>query len=173
MAKGTKKKKLEEVISEPEHDLVNLKSSEEESQVVHPDQEPEPQPEVPEVVQPEPVKSDEVIPIQVKPPYRKELDVTLSIQERLEAFLEGRSGVVKLNDFLKSLYPLHRHGEQPHWSKQGNMKALKSCLVNMQAEGKIRVVNNMHLKLGQNFYKGDQYLRDNHNLATVDISVVV
>ena len=38
------------------------------------------------------------------PPYNKANDLNLSFEDRIMAYLDGKSGIVKLNSFLKSLY---------------------------------------------------------------------
>lgn len=98
---------------------------------------------------PEPVVTPkEVTP----PPYRKEMDVSLSHEDRILAYLESRSGVVKLNDFLKSLYSAPKQNQPIAWMDQGNMKRLRILLEKMQAEGKIEIIANSHQKLGRAHY---------------------
>jgi hypothetical protein len=112
-----------------------------------------------------------VIPEPPKPIYRKELDNNLPFDERIVAFLEsrGKSGTIKLNDFLKSLYPLPKLNEPPKWNDQGEMKRLRVILDNMKSHRAIDFVNNQHSKLGQHYYEGEQQYARFHNLNTVTI----
>lgn len=88
------------------------------------------------------------------PVYRPELDKNLSFDVRIEKFLESRNSgqFIKLNDFLKSLYPLPRPNETPAWATQSAAKQLRLVLIKMQSEGRITIQNNMHLKLGAHHY---------------------
>jgi len=92
--------------------------------------------------------------IPAPPIYRPELDKNLPFDVRIEKFLESRNNgqFIKLNDFLKSLYPLPKPNEAPEWAKQSAAKQLRLLLIKMQSEGRIIISNNMHLKLGAHHY---------------------
>lgn len=121
---------------------------------------------------PEPPKSEPVVTPKevVAPPYRKEMDTKLSHEERILAYLESRSGFVKINDFLKSLYPIPKQNSPVAWMDQGNMKRLRVLIEKMQAEGKIEISANSHDKLGRPYYPDDTTLKTAYyHLGTVVI----
>lgn len=104
---------------------------------------------------------------------RKEMDASLPFSERILAFLEGKSGTIRLNDFLKALYPIPRMNEIPKWANQAESKLLKKTLDDMAQSGQIKVANNMHRKLGSPYYTGDDQRLMHHNIATVNINVAL
>jgi hypothetical protein len=108
-------------------------------------------------------------------PYRKEMDTKLSFEERIIAYLDSRAAgaSVKLNDFLKSLYPAPKGNMPPAWTDQGNMKRLRVLLDAMQSQGKIEIVANAHMQLGKAHYPDTTTMKtEYHNLATVGIECV-
>lgn len=121
-----------------------------------------------EIKAPDPIKVEPI-----KPTYRKELDRSLSFEERIESFLEGKYGTIKLNDFLKSLYPLPKFNEPPVWLQQGEMKRLRVILDNMQSHGRIKIVNNIHSRLGTFYYEGEQQFARHYNLNTITVEVTM
>lgn len=86
----------------------------------------------------------------------KEMDATLSSEERIEAFIEDKKDWVKLNDFLKALYPIPRFNEPPVYLDKGEMKRMRILLDNMQSHGKLQIKDNGHGKLGNHYYEGEQ-----------------
>lgn len=99
----------------------------------------------------------------VTPIVRKEVEVSLSNEERIEAFIKDKKDYIKLNDFLKSLYPIPKFNEPPVYSDKGEMKRLRVLLDNMQSHGKLQIKNNGHSKLGSHYYEGEQqYARFYH-----------
>jgi hypothetical protein len=107
-----------------------------------------------------------------KPIYRKELDANLPFEERIEAFIDSRNeGVVRMNDFLKSLYGVPQFNTPPKWADQKEMKSLGGILENMQNTGKINIQNGTHKQLGKHYYSGDDQRLSHHNLNTVTIEV--
>lgn len=120
------------------------------------------------VIAPEPAKEEP----KPQPPYRKELDPKLSFEDRIIAFLDSRNTIefVKMNDFLKSLYPLPKPNHPVAWMDQGAMKRLRILLEKMQAEGKIQIQSNAHHKLGTAYYPDTVTMKtEYHNLSSVVI----
>lgn len=94
------------------------------------------------------------------------------IEERITNFIDSReAGDIKMNDFLKSLYPPSLHNQPAKWADQGNSKYLKKVLEDMQAAGKITVVNNAHRRLGEHYYDGTTGMASRHNISTIPIIV--
>lgn len=95
-----------------------------------------------------------------------------TIEEKILDFVESRGNVgeIKMNDFLKSLYPILPN-TPPDYLQLGKSKELKKTLTDMQAAGNILIVNNAHLKLGQPYHEGVQQESKNHTILTVPISV--
>lgn len=101
------------------------------------------------------------------------LDESLSMEEKIVAFLEGKTGFVKINDFIKSLYPLPKFNEPAQWLQQGVNRQLKNMLTNMQTEGKITVRDNRHILLGSAYYPDSTTLKTHyHNLNSVIIEAM-
>lgn len=101
----------------------------------------------------------------IKAPYNKASDVTLPIEERIMAYLDGKSGTVKLNAFLKSLYPA-KPPYPPEYLLLQTSRYLGHILEKMQSERKITIVNNQHHRLGDTYFpdaktaKAEQYTLD-------------
>lgn len=96
----------------------------------------------------------------VKPEFtdqKSQLNQKLSHKERIIDFLESRRGAgkIKLNDFLKSLYPLPKVGEKPHFTDQGKMKRLKKDLIELRSEGEISFINDSFERLGKAHFPDD------------------
>lgn len=167
MAKSTRKKK-EEVVPEVEQPIVSQPEEvkpepeikgviTEEGEVVELPQEP--------AKEPEPVKP-------VEQPTPVVISDDLTMEQKLVKFLESRpGGFVKVNDFLKSLFPPPKIMNQPpEWTKQGASKRLRVMLDNMQSHGLLRVKDNRHSRLGTNYYPDDTTMKaEYHNLNTVTI----
>lgn len=92
-----------------------------------------------------------------------------SDEEKILNFLDGKSGTVNMNGFLKSLAGVPKMNEPPRWMQQGYSKYLRSLLSKMQTEGKITISNNRHLQLGQFYYEGEQHLQKHYNLNHIQI----
>ncbi len=138
----------------------------EEVEIVTPSKDPVP-------AEPAPIVVSEKLQEYTKPAVRPEMNPNLSKEERLNAYLENRSGVVRMNDFLKSLYPIPKNNEPALWKNQGEMKQLRMILENMQVAGKINVVNDTHRLLGKHYYAGEGQVQTHHNLGTVTIELYV
>jgi len=96
----------------------------------------------------------------------------LSMEEKIVNFFNSReSGTVKMNDFLKSLYPLPKFNEPAEYLRQGRSKELKGILTKLQAEGKILLTDNNHLKLGSFYYTDGDTQTKYHNILTVTITL--
>lgn len=78
-------------------------------------------------------------------------------------------GEVKMNDFLKSLYPLPTHGEPAVYLRQGESRALRGLLIKMQQECKILFSDSQYRKLGEFYYEGDNPETKYHTILTVSI----
>jgi len=89
----------------------------------------------------------------------------LSMEEKIVNFFNSReAGTVKMNDFLKSLYPLPKFNEPAEYLRQGRSKELKGILTKLQAEGKILLADNNHLKLGSFYYTDGDTQTKYHNI---------
>lgn len=126
------------------------------------------------VVQPEPkpvvFNVNDIIPSHQEEEYRMESDVSLPIGLRIVAFLKNRGsrgGWVKINDFVKSLYPLGVPGAPPEWSKQGSTKFLKHTLDKLIEEGRIQINNDAHKQLGTTYYSGEEQYAKTRNISNV------
>lgn len=117
----------------------------------------------------------EIPPIEILPGYRKEMDTKLSHGVRVLAFLESRKTdeFVKLNDFLKSLYPIPKPGFPPGFVSPENMRFLKMTLKQLQDDGKIVFANNSFERLGKHYYEGSAPETKYHTILTVPIEAKI
>lgn len=97
----------------------------------------------------------------------------LPMEQKITNFLNSReSGEIKMNDFLKSLFPIPKFNEPPVWLNQGASKQLRVTLENMKKNGLINIMNDTHMKLGTFYYPDVTTLQTHyHNLNTVSIVV--
>lgn len=107
----------------------------------------------------------------IKP--KKELDPNASFEDRITAFLDGKSGRVKLNDFLKSLWPSSKNNDPAPWLLQGNMKYLRSVLEAMVSSNKLIIFNDQHKLLGKFYHTGEDQKTCHRNLADTFIEAIV
>ena len=161
MAKATRTKKAKEVIEEPITEINDTVIEQPEIA------EETPIPEVvEEIIVPEPLKEAPVINI-----VESEKKDGMTMEEKITAFINSRDGgEIKLNDFLKSLYPLPRFNEPPQWLQQAVSRQLKAILEGMKQKGEITIINDMHRQLGASYYPDTETGRQHHyNLNTLQI----
>ena len=94
----------------------------------------------------------------------------LSMEDKIVQFIDSKTGDIKINDFLKSLFGVPKFNEPPTWVTQGASKQLRVLLTDMQRKGLISIYGDGHSKLGT-FYYPDMTtgLTAYHNLNTVPI----
>lgn len=136
------------VVEEPEVVVPNVQEvAPEEPKVVE-------QPKVPEIVQ-QPVAQTEK-----------------TFRERILDYIDGQpSGEIRINMFLKSLFPVPTFQQPAKWLDTGENKQLRDLLEKMSSDGEIIILNDSHRQLGKNYYVGDAQLRKNHTIDTVQIVV--
>ena len=119
----------------------------------------------------EQVKEEVIVPQAPQEPEQTVTVEELSDEQKILNFMDTRgiSGDIRLNDFLKSLFPLPKLNEPPAWTQQNSSKYLKGLLDKMVREGKLVISGNTHLKLGQFYYHGDSPQTKHHTLNTVNI----
>lgn len=102
---------------------------------------------------------------------KPEADRRLSHDKRIFAFLESRhtGDFIKLNDFLKSLYPLPKPNEKPAWKNQGAMRKLRQDLLSMRDRGEIVFSNTNAERLGDNYHAGEERRRFDYNIGDLII----
>lgn len=99
--------------------------------------------------------------------------VDLPMEQRILNFVENRSGEIKLNDFIKSLYGVPKFGEPSLWLSQGASKEIKGVLNKLCNEGLLGIVSNSHMKLGTFYYPDTSTMKtEYHNLNTIRIIAV-
>jgi len=126
--------------------------------------------EVKEVEKVEEKKSEVPEPIKVVEPINTVFDDNLTIEQKIENFLEGKNGFVRANDFLKSVFGIPKFNEPPKWLNQGSSKLLKKTLDSMVANKTIVVQDNKHRLLGQPYYPDSTTGKQQHrNLNNVEI----
>lgn len=137
-------------------------------------------PEVPEILQPEattmesgeppliitentveekafePVANEEDKPINTYSsgiPLKKELLEELSMDQKILNFLDSRSeGEIRMNDFLKSLFPPPSFGQPPLWKGQAASKQIRVLLDKMWNDGQISLITPAYQNLGRAYY---------------------
>jgi len=96
----------------------------------------------------------------------------LSIDQKIVNFLKSRAAgqFIKINDFLKSLFPLPKNNEPIEWQKQAAMKSLRATLQNMEQTGRIQFPNTAYQQLGKAYWPDDKTgITHYHHLGTVII----
>lgn len=95
----------------------------------------------------------------------------LSMKDSIVKFLQSRQGeFVKINDFIKSLYPLPKFNEPPKYLQQGETKVIKQVLLELQSAALIKIEGNMHTLLGTMYYPDTTTMKTQyHNLNSVVI----
>lgn len=68
----------------------------------------------------------------------------LPIEQKILNYLDGKSGLVNLNGFLKSLFPSKETNAPPEWTMQSNVKAIKVALEGLVNKGEVIIENNVH-----------------------------
>lgn len=135
--------------------------------------------EVKEVKEPESAKPiiSEIAPLYT-PEQAKEIvekwegKQELSNEQKILNYIEDKSGEIRLNEFLKSLFPMPKNGEPFQWLQQGISRTLRGMLETMQANNQLTIVDNKHRLLGQSYYPDSTTgKQQHHNLNTVIISV--
>lgn len=113
-------------------------------------------------------KDDKVMEAEHKE--RTEAIVDLTKEEKIVKFIENSTGkLVKLNDFLKSLYPALNHGEPPVWKQQITSRQIKLMLMKMENAGLIKIVNNVHSELGNPYFKGEEQRSAHYDIDTLQL----
>jgi len=122
-----------------------------------------------EVIQPPTVKAEEPVKAPIPAPTPTVKDERTDEQKIVDFVNSRPAGVVKLNDFLKSLYPPISFNSPAQYMQIGESKRLKKMLQDLHDSGEITIVNNSHSTLGKPYHHGEQQLSANHNIATVEI----
>lgn len=99
---------------------------------------------------------------------KKTVPTEKSLEDKILEFLSDKTGKVKLNSFLKELYPVKSN----HAANIGNSRYIRGVLDKMQAEGKLIMVNKSHDRLGDTYYP-DGINAAQYNLDTWGIEVEV
>lgn len=106
-------------------------------------------------------------PVIVPEPISKNAPMDEKIKNYIKS--RGTKGDIKLNDFLKSLFPLPQFNEPPVWQLQHNSRVLRNLLEDMQNKGDIFIVENRHRQLGDHYYKSDTPVTQYHTLNSLEI----
>lgn len=98
-------------------------------------------------------------------------DKEAKMDEKIVKFLKSKhtGEYIKINDFLKSLYPAKKGNEPPVWDNQGESKRLRVLLDTMKSHGMIDIQGNRHSILGTTHYVGVEHFAKPHTLNTTDI----
>lgn len=125
------------------------------------------------IIQPEEIAPviEKKDPIAESPAIAPAMDKKLPHEKRIYSYLESKhtGDFVKLNDFLKSLYPIPKPNERPQWQTQGAMRKLRQDLLAMRDRGEIVFSNNNAERLGDNYHVGEQRIRKDYNIGDLII----
>jgi len=98
----------------------------------------------------------------------------MSMEDKISSFLQSRTGEVRMNDFLKSLFPIPKHNEPPILLLQSSSRVLRKVLDDMQSKGQIIIINNLHHRLGDPYYPDSTTGKtEYYNLNTLQIQAKV
>lgn len=105
----------------------------------------------------------ETIPVieEVKSIVRPEMDFRLSHKERIIAFMEGKTGTIRLNDFLKSLWPISKPPIPPAITDQANMRKLRADLLELERQGIFKLSSSIN-RLGKAHFPDQTTLRTHY-----------
>lgn len=95
------------------------------------------------------------------------------IEQSIIKFIEG-NGIsrIKINDFLRSLYPTPKFNEPPISLSQASSKEIRNVLDRLSKQGVIEVDSNAHLHLGTPYYPDTSTMKTAyHNLNSVTLVV--
>lgn len=111
-------------------------------------------PEVKDIILEEPVsvEPEAMLPIlKAEPPVIKK---QITKEEAIVDFVKTRSNGswIKINDFIRSLYPLRRPGDAEPWLEMGENKRIKLMLCQLVEAGEVEISQNRHQQLGKGFY---------------------
>ena len=99
-------------------------------------------------------------------------ETELSMEQKILNFLEDKTGEVRMNDFLKSLFGVPMYNEPPKWANQGASKLMRSTLQNLVQNHSVSILNDLHMRLGTFYYPDSTTGKtEYHNLNTVSIIV--
>lgn len=104
------------------------------------------------------LESDEVLLAEKKErAIQAEAESDGSPSEKIINFLKSRNAVtfIRLNDFLKSLYPLPKNNEPFEWQQQTKMKTLRAIIDGMVVNKQIVTSTNSYLQLGKPYWPDD------------------
>lgn len=124
-------------------------------------------------VEEQPIKVEVVPTIQKEDTYAYAAKEELTVEQSILKFIESKPiGEIKINDFIKSLYPSPKCGEPPLWQHQSVSKEVRSVLDKISKEQAVEVVNNNHLRLGTFYYPDTASMKTAyHNLNTIPVLV--
>jgi len=94
-----------------------------------------------------------------------------TIEDKIKDFLKGRDGEIKLNPFLKSLYPHPIMNEPPAYLKQGESKYLKHIIQGMVDKKEFTVIGDTHQLLGKFYYNDSEQKTKYNDVNNVEIIV--
>lgn len=175
MAESTRKKKEEPIIETPlseeikAEETITIETPEEPEEIIQ-EEGPINKLEVPEqAIEVAQMSAESKSQAKIATP--TELDKNLTHEERIVGFLYARKTMqaVRLNDFLKSLYPMPEQNAPPTWKDQGAMKRLRVLLDNMQSHGQLKIQNNRHAELGKHYFKGTEKFAAFYDLDSTEI----
>lgn len=95
----------------------------------------------------------------------------LTIEEKIVKFVNSRDGEIKLNSFLKSLYPRPAFNEPEIYLRQGESKAIKQTIQKLIDRNEFAVKGDTHKLLGSFYYTDGDTKTKYHNINTLDIIV--
>lgn len=124
-----------------------------------------------------PTEPEKELPKEVAQAVRPEMDFRLSHANRIVAFLEGRKTgeFIRLNDFLKSLWPITKPNMPSAFTNPDNMRFLRITLKQLQEDRKVIFANNSFERLGKHYYDGadSEQKTKYHNVLTVPIEAKI
>lgn len=114
----------------------------------------------------EEIKAEVVQPVIVS---QEESDLT--IEEKILNFVKSRDGEIKLNPFIKSLYPKQAFNEPEIYLRQGESKAIRHTLQKLIDRNEFQVKGNTHKLLGSFYYNDTDQKTKYHNINNIEIIV--
>lgn len=101
------------------------------------------------------------------PPPKKVVYDKNKLEGDILGFLKGKTGRVKLNDYLKTLFPVSANQA----GNIGDSRYIRSVLDKLDKENKITMYHNSHDRLGDTYYPNEGIQAAQYNLDTCSIEV--
>lgn len=112
----------------------------------------------------------EEVKVEIAPPIIEiQEESELSIEDKILNFVNSRQGEIKLNPFIKSLYPKQNFNEPEIYLRQGESKSIKHTIQKLIDRNEFKVKDNTHKLLGAFYYNDTEQKTKYNNINNIEI----